>query len=207
MNIEWIVIRGSGLVAFGILAASTIWGLMVSTKLFGRAVKAKPLTWFHESLGLGALIATGVHMVALTMDQYVEFGWVDVLVPGVASWEPTAVALGVTSFYGLAVVILSFYVKGIIGQKAWRTIHFLAFGTYAAALIHGIMAGTDTANPLVTGMYVGSGVLVVGLLILRIVQQQATQPSPSRAPTAAANHRVDDPAAPVRVGASDSSRS
>ena len=74
MNIEWIVIRGSGLVAYGLLAASTIWGLLVSTKLLGRAVKAKPLTWFHESLGLGALIATGVHMVALTMDEYIEFG-------------------------------------------------------------------------------------------------------------------------------------
>lgn len=203
MNIEWIVIRGSGLVAFGLLAASTIWGLMVSTKLFGRAVKAKPLTWFHESLGLGALIATGVHMVALTMDQYVEFGWIDVLVPGVAAWEPTAVALGVTSFYGLAVVTLSFYVKGIIGQKAWRTIHFLAFGTFTAALIHGVLAGTDTANPLATGLYVGSGVLVVGLLILRIVQQRAAPGRSARVRPAPASEPATDPPVPVSVGASD----
>lgn len=203
MNIEWVVIRGSGLVAFGLVAASTIWGLMVSTKLFGRAIKAKPLTWFHESLGLGALVATGVHMVALTMDQYVEFGWVDVLVPGLAAWEPTAVALGVTSFYGLAIVTLSFYAKGLIGQKAWRTIHFLAFGTFAGALIHGILAGTDTANPIVTGMYVGSGVLVVGLLILRIVQQRATNTAPPRARTAATADRATHPSAPASVGSGD----
>ncbi len=44
MNIEWIVIRGSGLVAYGLLAASTIWGLLVSTKLLGRAVKARAVT-------------------------------------------------------------------------------------------------------------------------------------------------------------------
>ena len=203
MNIEWIVIRGSGLVAFSLVAASTIWGLMVSTKLFGRAIKAKPLTWFHESLGLGALVATGVHMVALTMDQYVEFGWVDVFVPGVASWEPTAVALGVTSFYGLAVVTLSFYVKGLIGQKVWRTIHFLAFGTFAGALIHGILAGTDTTNPIVTGMYVGSGVLVVGLLILRITLQRATPAVPPRSRTAATRGRAIDPSAAVPVGCGD----
>jgi len=203
VNIEWMVIRGSGLVAFGLLAASTIWGLMVSTKLFGRAVKAKPLTWFHESLGLGALIATGVHMVALTMDQYVEFGWIDVLVPGVASWKPTAVALGVTSFYGLAVVTLSFYIKGFIGQKAWRTIHFLAFGTFAGALIHGVWAGTDTANPFVTGMYVGSGVLVVGLLILRIVQQRAMPAKPARSQTAGSRGNASNAETPVRVGTRD----
>lgn len=203
MNIEWVVIRGSGLVAFGLVAASTIWGLMVSTKLFGRAIKAKPLTWFHESLGLGALVATGVHMVALTMDQYVEFGWVDVLVPGLAAWQPTAVALGVTSFYGLAIVTLSFYAKGLIGQKAWRTIHFLAFGTFAGALIHGILAGTDTTNPIVTGLYVGSGVLVVGLLMLRIAQQRATNTAPPRARTAATTDRATNPSAPASVGSGD----
>ena len=203
MNIEWIVIRGSGLIAFGLVAASTIWGLMVSTKLFGRAIKAKPLTWFHESLGLGALVATGVHMVALTMDQYVEFGWVDVLVPGVATWEPTAVALGVTSFYGLAVVTLSFYVKGLIGQKVWRTIHFLAFGTFAGALIHGILAGTDTANPIVTGMYVGSSVLVVGLLILRITLERTTPAVSPRSRASATRGRATDPSAAVSVGSSD----
>jgi sulfoxide reductase heme-binding subunit YedZ len=194
MNIEWIVIRGSGLVAYALLAASTIWGLLVSTKLLGRAVKAKPLTWFHESLGLGALIATGVHMVALTMDQYVDFGWADVLVPGVATWNSTAVALGVTGFYGLAIVTLSFYVKGVIGQKAWRTIHFLAFGTFLSTMIHGVMAGTDTANPYVTGMYVGSGVLVIALLAVRVLQQRVPASRPVR--TAAA-------ASPERVAASD----
>jgi methionine sulfoxide reductase heme-binding subunit len=174
MNIEWLVIRGSGVVAYGLLAASTVWGLLVATKLLGRAVKAKPLTWFHESLGLGALIATGVHVVALTMDEYIGFGWSDVLVPGVADWNSTAVALGVTGFYGLAIVALSFYVKGIIGQKVWRTIHFLAFGTFLSVTIHGVMAGTDTANPYVTGMYVGSSVLVAGLLTIRVLQQKAS---------------------------------
>jgi predicted ferric reductase len=202
MSLEWMVIRGSGLVAFGLVAASTIWGLMVSTKLFGRAIKAKPLTWFHESLGLGALVATGVHLVALTMDQYIEFGWADVLVPGVASWEPTAVAFGVTSFYGLAVVTLSFYVKGLIGQNAWRAIHFLSFGTFVGVLLHGILAGTDTANPVVTGMYVGTGVLVGGLLILRIVQQRSIRTLPVRSRTAAGNSGVDDP--PTVVSAASS---
>ena len=91
MNIEWMVIRGSGIVAFALLAASSIWGLLITTKVLGRAVNAKPVTWFHESLGLGALIATGVHMVALTMDDYIEFGWRDVLVPGSSSWQPLAV--------------------------------------------------------------------------------------------------------------------
>ncbi len=65
MNIEWLAIRGSGLVAYALLAGATIWGLLVSTKVMG-SMKAKQVTWFHESLSIGALLATGVHMYALS---------------------------------------------------------------------------------------------------------------------------------------------
>jgi predicted ferric reductase len=203
MNIEWMVIRGSGIVAFALLSASSIWGLLVSTKVLGRAVKAKPVTWFHESLGLGALIATVVHMVALTMDDFVEFGWVDVLVPGMASWNSMAVSFGVMAFYGLAIVALSFYVKGIIGQKAWRTIHFLAFGTFLAALVHGIMAGTDSGHPAVVGLYFGSTLLIVALVAIRVIQQRAASNRPPGATGAGTSeHRTNRPSR-VRVGANN----
>ena len=202
MNIEWMAIRGSGIVAFALLSASSIWGLLVSTKVLGRAVKAKPVTWFHESLGLGALIATIVHMVALTMDQYIEFGWADVLVPGVASWNSMAVSFGVMAFYGLAIVSLSFYVKGTIGQKAWRTIHFLAFGTFLAALVHGIMAGTDSGHPVVIALYFGSALLIVALVAIRVIQQRAGSDRPTaRRPVATARTQpVESDQIPATVG-------
>ena len=38
MSLEWVVIRGSGVVAFAALSAATIWGLLVSTSLLGRLV-------------------------------------------------------------------------------------------------------------------------------------------------------------------------
>ncbi len=202
MNIEWMVIRGSGIVAFALLSASSIWGLLVSTEVLGRAVKAKPVTWFHESLGLGAVIATTVHMVALTMDQYVEFGWADVLVPGMASWNSMAASFGVMAFYGLAIVSLSFYVKGVIGQKAWRTIHFLAFGTFLAALVHGIMAGTDSGHPAVVALYFGSALLIVALVAIRVIQQGAgnDRPTTRRPTTTAGPQPVERDQVPVSVG-------
>jgi sulfoxide reductase heme-binding subunit YedZ len=202
MNIEWMVIRGSGIVAFALLSASSIWGLLVSTKVLGRAVKAKPVTWFHESLGLGALIATVVHMVALTMDDFIEFGWADVLVPGMASWNSMAVSFGVMAFYGLAVVALSFYVKGVIGQKAWRTIHFLAFGAFLAALVHGIMAGTDSGHPTVVALYFGAALLIVALVAIRVIQQRAGADRPTvRRPVAGAESEpVERPRVSTAVG-------
>lgn len=180
MNLTWFIIRGSGLVASSLLTASIIWGLLVSTKVFGRAIKAKGLQWLHESLGLAAVLATAVHMVALWADNFIEFTWFDLLVPGVSTWEPLAVTLGVVSFWTVLIVSLSFYVKKWIGQNAWRSIHYLSFGAFGAAVAHGAMAGTDTSNPWVTSLYVAAVLVVVLLTAVRVMSGQ----SPARSDAA-----------------------
>ena len=179
MNLPWYVIRGSGIVAFLLLSSSLMWGLMVSTKVFGRAVKAKGLQWLHESLGLSAVLATLIHLVALTMDEFIGFGWADVLIPGVSEWEPLIASLGVVTFWTMVVVSFSFYFKKWLGQNVWRSIHYLSFGTFLAALIHGIFAGTDTSNPWVAGMYLGSFFLVGFFTFVRVMA--ARQPESRQA--------------------------
>ena len=172
MNLEWMLIRGTGIVAYLLLAMSMVWGLLLSTKLLGRAVKAKPLTWIHEAFGVGSLLATGAHMLFLWTDDFIEFDAAALFVPGASTWKPLAVAWGITAFYAMFVVSASFYVKRFIGHAAWRAIHFLAFGTFAAAAIHGITAGTDASHPVVTGMYVGSISIVALLIAIRVVRAQ-----------------------------------
>lgn len=172
MSVEWLLIRGSGLVAFGMLALATIWGLLMSTKLLGRAVKPKGVNWFHESLGIGALLATIIHMVALSIHDYIDFTWTEILVPGRSDWRPVAVALGVVGFYALTLVSLTFYVKSFIGQQAWRTIHNLSFGLFLTTLLHSLFAGTDTSNPVVISLYAATGAAVLILVVIRVLQSR-----------------------------------
>jgi len=171
MSIEWMLIRGSGIVAFALLAAATIWGLLISTKLLARIAKAKPLSWFHESLAIGALLATTVHVITLSVHEYLEFTWLEILLPGASDWRSGAIALGVMSLYGLVAVSGSFYVKKHIGHKAWRTIHFASLGVFLASLLHGIMSGSDTRQPLVVGLYFGSVIVVAALVGVRIASE------------------------------------
>ena len=185
MSVEWLIIRGSGVVAFSLLSAATIWGLLLSTKLLGRLVKAKPLTWFHESLGIGALIATLVHVGVLSVHDFLDFSWAEILVPGLSDWRPLAVTAGIGALYGLVLVSTSFYFKRWIGQKAWRTIHFASFGVFVASLLHGVWAGTDTARPLMIGLYVGSAIVVFSLVALRIVDEASTPAASAKEPMGA----------------------
>lgn len=71
--------------------------------------------------------------------------------------------------YGLAVVVISFYLRKWIGQRSWRLIHFGSLGVFMASLLHGIQAGTDTSNPIVLGLYAGATIAVFGLVAHRLV--------------------------------------
>jgi predicted ferric reductase len=185
MSVEWLVIRGSGIAAFALLAASTAWGLLVSSKALGRIVKAKPLTWFHESLGIGALVAVLIHIGVLSVHDYLDFTWAEILLPGVSDWRPLPVALGIMALYFMTVVVVTFYIKKWIGQRAWRSIHYLSLGVFVSALAHGITAGTDTKTPMMIGLYIGS-VLVVSVLVgyrLSNVRDQRRAGTIPRSPT------------------------
>jgi DMSO/TMAO reductase YedYZ heme-binding membrane subunit len=83
------------------------------------------------------------------------------------------------AFYALAVISLSFYVKKWIGLARWRAIHYLAFGTFLSAVIHGAMAGTDRTHPAVIALYATSAAVVVALVGVRLVGSVA---GPATAP-------------------------
>lgn len=179
MSAEWMIIRGSGIAAFALLSASVIWGLLVSSKLVARFVKAKPLTWFHESLGIGALLAALVHVFVISIHDFLDFTWVEILIPGRSDWRPLPVAFGALAMYGLVVLVVSFYMRKWIGQKRWRAIHFSSLGVFLASLLHGIQAGTDTSNPIVLGLYAGSTIVVFALVAHRLVPTAEGSPSRS----------------------------
>ena len=168
MTTTWLIVRASGLVAYGLLASSSIWGLLLSSRLLGRTVQSRALTLTHEGLSLGALLALVTHLGFVAADHYLAFGWLELLVPGAASWRPLATALGVVAAWSAVVVGLSFYVRRFIGQKAWRSLHFGAFGAFAASTAHGVMAGSDTAHPAVLALYLSSGIAVLVLVVARV---------------------------------------
>ena len=61
-HIWWYVARSTGIVAWLVLAASTIWGILQATQFFGRAVSATWLVDLHRFLGGLSLACTAAHL-------------------------------------------------------------------------------------------------------------------------------------------------
>ena len=96
------------------------------------------------------------------------FTLAQIAVPGLAPYSPLWVAAGQVAFYLMAVVVASFYVRRRIGQRAWRTLHYVTFLAFVGATGHGLVAGTDSGSAWAWWIYVGATTAVAFLLTYRI---------------------------------------
>ncbi|MCZ7569722.1 MAG: hypothetical protein M5U01_14230 [Ardenticatenaceae bacterium] len=201
--VYWYLSRAAGLLAYGTLWASTVWGLVMTSKVLDRLVPRPVSFGLHQFLATLALSLTGLHMAALLGDRYFDFTLGGLLVPGRSPFKPLWVGLGVVAFYVLVAVYGSFAVRKRIGQRTWRALHSLSFALYLLALAHGLMAGTDLGHPPAARLYLASAGVVLFLSYSRILawRQRPQRPdrpaaraaTPSSRPHPAGDMRTVDP--------------
>lgn len=90
----WLGIRASGITAWGLLTAVVVWGILLKTQVLGRLAPPMKLLDLHRWLGVTAIAFLLVHLGLLIIDPAVTFTPLQILVPGLAPWQTTAVALG-----------------------------------------------------------------------------------------------------------------
>jgi sulfoxide reductase heme-binding subunit YedZ len=139
----WYLTRASGIVAWLMLTASVIWGVILSTKAFPEQRRPAWLLDLHRWLGGLAVSFLAIHLVSLVADSYVHFGITDLLVPFAADWKPGAVALGVIAMWLLIAVEATSLAMRKLPRKVWRRIHMLSYGVFWLTSMHAALAGTD----------------------------------------------------------------
>jgi sulfoxide reductase heme-binding subunit YedZ len=163
----WYFSRSAGTIAYVLLAGSTIWGLLLSSKLFKTGLPASLSLALHNILSWLAILFTTMHALALLWDSYYTYSVSDLIFPFLGPYRPGWVGLGIISFYMMFITALSFNFRKQIGQKRWRQLHYAAFVLYLSATIHGIMAGTDSGNIGMNLLYWASGLGVLFLTLYR----------------------------------------
>jgi methionine sulfoxide reductase heme-binding subunit len=169
----WTTSRAAGVTAFGALTLDVMFGLFVSTGAIDRWVPRGSSVDVHRWLSSVALGFVAIHSLALLGDATIHFDALDTLVPGLSSYRPGAVALGVLAMYGALVVHLSFGWRKRIGVRAWRALHFTAFAVFIAAVAHGLLAGSDAAHDGMRALYAGAAMVVLALVMVRVIRSVA----------------------------------
>lgn len=174
-TVTWDVARAGGFTAFGLLTLSVAIGLALTLHLqsprWPRIINSE----LHNFITLLALIFTGVHVLAVWIDPFTNFGWNEVFIPFVSHYRPLWMAFGIVAFYIGVAIGISTWLRPHIGYKWWRRLHVLTLLLYGLVVIHGIATGSDTRTWWGAAIYLFSVLLIGVLLWTRLIKPANAQ--------------------------------
>lgn len=142
----WYVARSSGIVAYALLSASVVVGILMAGKT--------RFTWprfaveeVHRSLAILTAVFVLLHGATLLLDSVMPTSLVQELVPFTSGYRPFAVGLGVAAAELMAAVGISNALRKRLPHRVWRRVHYLTLAAWVLATGHGLLAGTDRFDP------------------------------------------------------------
>lgn len=167
-SLPWYATRFLGFLAYGALAISVIYGLLLSTGLLDAVAHRVVSFTLHQDLSAIALGLTALHGAVLALDSFVPQSVRQLIIPFAGPYRPEWVGIGQLAFYLMIVVYASFFVRRRLGQRGWRLLHYTTLLAFIGATAHGVMSGTDTPASWAFVAYTGASVAVAFLLTYRI---------------------------------------
>lgn len=189
---SWDALRAAGFTAYLLLWFSTVSGMAV--RLCLRPGPA-PITWLleaHRVSGTLALAFIAGHVAGILVDPWTGISATDVALGATSPYRPAAVLLGTVATWLAATVLLSTALAGRMTNATWRSLHYLAFPAYLAALLHGITAGTDSAATAAVALYAATAAVVAAILAVRVLEPRTVQRSPNRVPVGPVTLRPEE---------------
>ena len=143
----WYATRGLGVTTLIVLTVTVVLGIVTATRWSGAHTPRFVAGGVHRNLSLLAMLLLVAHVVTTVLDPYAHISVRDVLVPLGAAYRPVWLGLGVAAAEILLAIAATSLLRGRIGHRPWRLIHWAAYASWPLALVHGVGTGSDARAP------------------------------------------------------------
>jgi DMSO/TMAO reductase YedYZ heme-binding membrane subunit len=89
------------------------------------------------------LVFLALHIGSTALDSYTSISLAAAFVPFASSYKAAWLSLGAVALDLLIALVVTSLVRGRLGYRAWRRLHWLAYACWPAAVAHGLGIGTD----------------------------------------------------------------
>ncbi len=155
----WMAARATGIVAFLLLTLQVALGLVLShpTNRSTWNLSKRIFPW-HEHLWVFVMAFLIAHVVSLVIDPKSGVSLGGALIPGLAEYRSSPVAIGTFALYAFVVTAVTARWTKLLPRGAWLMLHRLALLIFVMGWMHGVLAGTDTSA--LEPLYIGAGLAV-----------------------------------------------
>jgi sulfoxide reductase heme-binding subunit YedZ len=164
----WYATRGLGLVLLLTLTATVALGIVTSVRWRSESWPRFVTGELHRNLSLIGLTLLPLHGLAVVLDSYAHLGLRDIAIPFASAYRPLWLGLGVLAGELLIVVVLTSLVRGLLGHRLWRLLHWTVYAAWPLALLHGLGTGSDTRAGWALAVYAACVAVVLIAILTRL---------------------------------------
>jgi len=168
----WYLTRGSGAVTLLLLSATLVLGIVDVRRLSSPRWPRFVIDSLHRNVSLLAVLFLGVHILTTVLDNFTSISLMDAVVPFGASYRPFWLGLGALAFDLLIAVTLTSVLRRRLGHAVWRTTHWLAYGCWPIAVLHGLGTGSDLKTTWLASINALCLVTVVAAVVVRLLTRK-----------------------------------
>jgi sulfoxide reductase heme-binding subunit YedZ len=165
----WYSTRATGIVALVLLTLTMVLGILTAGRVKTRGWPAFAQADLHKRVSVLAMAFLGIHVLTAVLDTYVDIGWTSIVVPFASPYRPLWTGLGTVGVDLLIAVAVSSAIRQHISARAWRTVHWLAYGSWPVAMAHSLGEGTDGLKLWMGVLAATCALAVAGALSWRVV--------------------------------------
>src|SRR5207245_2771326 len=95
------------------------------------------------------------HIATAVLDSFAPIRVVEAVVPFAGTYRPLWLGLGALAFDLLLALTVTSLLRPLLGLRAWRAVHWLAYACWPVALAHGLGTGSDARSPWMLAITAG----------------------------------------------------
>ena len=165
----WYATRATGLVTLLLLTVSMLLGIITAGRFASENWPRFLTVGLHRRISLLVLVFLALHIGTTVVDTYTSIPAAAAFLPFASSYKAPWLGLGAVAVDLLIVVVLTSLLRGRLGFRAWRRIHWLAYACWPVALVHGLGTGTDRKTIWVFAATLGCAAVIAVATTWRIV--------------------------------------
>jgi methionine sulfoxide reductase heme-binding subunit len=165
----WYLTRSTGAVALILLTLTTALGVADVKRLSSQRWPRFVVDALHRNASLLAVLFLLIHILTSVLDGFAHISLLDAVVPFVGSYRPFWLGLGAVALDLLLAVTLTSLLRRQIGYATWRATHWLAYGCWPIALLHGLGTGSDVKSTWLLALSIGCLAIVLAATLTRVV--------------------------------------
>jgi Ferric reductase like transmembrane component len=139
----WYLTRGAGAVTLLGLTTTVTLGILDVRRWRSRRWPRFVLDALHRDVALITLAVLVLHVLTAVVDTFAPIRLIDAVIPFASPYRPLWLGLGALALDLLLAVAITSGLRGRLGYRAWRAVHWAAYACWPLALVHGLGTGSD----------------------------------------------------------------